>query len=1089
MAEERTRRLAAIWFADIAGYTSLAGRDVDAALAVVEELQKLATETVQARGGRIVKFMGDAVLATSESTDGAVRAALDLQGAFTQSQLVARYSTGLRIGVHVGEIVEAADGDVYGDGVNVASRIQGVARSGAVVTSDSAARQLENRSDFALHSLGTHEFKGVRRPIEVFSVRIVSSGNSVEGSTTTGASTGSVGGAVAPTQTAAGFAAALADRYDIIREIGSGGMATVYLAEDLKHNRKVAVKVLRSDLAAAIGPDRFLGEIEIVANLTHPNILPLHDSGEADGFLYFVMPFMEGESLRQRLDREQQLAIESSVEMVKRIAGALGHAHENDVIHRDIKPDNILLFGDEPAVADFGIAKAVQVTRSGARTQTGMWLGTPKYMSPEQTMGAGNVDGRTDIYALGCVLYEMLTGDAPFTGPTPESISIQHVTGELPEPTRARASIPPHVDACIRKAMEKLPADRFATAHEFARALGDTAFRHGETVERGPGSLFWKRLGLAGWTAAVALVLLIGWVTSHREAPQVTRMVMGFLPGEEPGAPGMNTFAISPDGSRFAYTRGRPEEIWVKERDALHARPLPGTSGVLALTFSHDGTEIAFQRGGDILKVSASSGAPPTVVVSDSANASLRGVAWLEDGSMVYATKSFDLWRVTASGGNAELIVSSMIEGLGQRALGLPVVLPDSRGVLFAACTFNCRAVHLVAVDLSTGETHVLVENSATGWYASTGDLVYVLRDGSLLAASFDLDRLEVTGEPRRLGEGLAIDAAHANAVMSNRGDLIYQEVDAGELQARTLQWVGRDGVEEPVDEAWSAHFGAVSVSPDGTSIAVSVASGDRQDIWVRRLDDGQPARLTFEGLNRHPRWSADGASVLFTSDRTGKWDVWRKRIDGSGGAEMVRASGEGGSSVTEIAVAREGGWLAYNMNKPTNTDWDVYAVQLDVPDAEPVSISTTTALEGNPAISPDGKWVAYASNETGQWEVYLQSFPDPSVGGKHQVSTDGGAIPMWAPDGGEMFYVDGTRMIALDVAVSPLLTLGARRPLFEVDPYAFDNGTRSHSIDRDGSRFMMVRAGVEPDVAAEVRQRLILVRNFLEELRGRGGS
>ena len=264
---------------------------------------------------------------------------------------------------------------------------------------------------------------------------------------------------------------ALADRYAIERELGSGGMATVYLAEDLKHRRKVAVKVLRPELAAALGTDRFLREIEIAAGLTHPHILPLHDSGEADGFLYYVMPYVEGESLRDRLTREKQLPVEDALQIARNVAAALSYAHGHDVIHRDVKPENILLSEGEAVVADFGIARAITAAGAEKLTETGVSIGTPVYMSPEQAAGSQDLDGRSDIYSLACVTYEMLAGEAPFTGPSVESVVHLHLTAEPPSVTALRPAAPVEVAEALKKALAKTPADRFATAVQFAEAL------------------------------------------------------------------------------------------------------------------------------------------------------------------------------------------------------------------------------------------------------------------------------------------------------------------------------------------------------------------------------------------------------------------------------------------------------------------------------------------------------------------------------------------------------------------------------------------------------------------------------------------
>ena len=299
--------------------------------------------------------------------------------------------------------------------------------------------------------------------------------------------------------------AALSDRYAIERELGAGGMATVYLAEDLKHHRKVAIKVLRPELAASLGPERFVREIEIAANLTHPHILPLHDSGEADGFLFYVMPYIEGESLRDRLDREGKLSVDDGIRITDQVASALSYAHERGVIHRDIKPENVLMAGDQAIVADFGIARAVKVAGGERLTGTGLAIGTPAYMSPEQAMGVEDVDARTDVYALGCVVYEMVGGRPPFEGTTPQAVVAKHAVDAVPGLRARDPAIPVYVERAVEKALAKNPADRFHTPSAFAEALTT-----GTVVAR-VGLRHWRQRTVA---AAVVLVVAVGWLVS-----------------------------------------------------------------------------------------------------------------------------------------------------------------------------------------------------------------------------------------------------------------------------------------------------------------------------------------------------------------------------------------------------------------------------------------------------------------------------------------------------------------------------------------------------------------------------------------------
>ena len=386
--------------------------------------------------------------------------------------------------------------------------------------------------------------------------------------------------------------AALSDRYRLESELGEGGMATVYLAQDIKHNRRVAVKVLRPELAAVIGAERFLTEITTTANLQHPHILPLFDSGEADSFLFYVMPYVEGETVRDRISREKQLPVADAVRIASEVAAALDYAHRHGVIHRDIKPENILLHDGSALVADFGIALAASKAGGTRMTETGMSLGTPHYMSPEQAMGEREITARSDVYALGCVLYEMLTGDPPFTGSTAQAIVARVVTENPRSMTSQRHTIPPQVEAAVLTALEKLPADRFATAAEFAAALADPNYASKTTVMmaaatgRGRSSRFAAPLAVIAALATIAA--LWGWLrpgaaTSH------TPLHDDPSRGERTLTTDRGTrFAISPDGSKIVYAGQGPEgtQLYLLDRSQLEPVPLPGTDGAIVPFFS-----------------------------------------------------------------------------------------------------------------------------------------------------------------------------------------------------------------------------------------------------------------------------------------------------------------------------------------------------------------------------------------------------------------------------------------------------------------------------------------------------------------------
>jgi serine/threonine-protein kinase len=425
---------------------------------------------------------------------------------------------------------------------------------------------------------------------------------------------------------------ALRDRYLIQRELGSGGMATVYLADDVKHRRHVAVKVLRAELAAVLGAERFLKEIEVTANLQHPHILPLFDSGVAGTALFYVMPYVEGETLRVRLSREKQLPVADAVRIATEVASALDYAHRHGVIHRDIKPENILLHDGRALVADFGIALAVSRAGGARVTETGLSLGTPQYMSPEQATADRDLTPRSDVYALACVLYEMLTGDPPHTGSTAQAIIAKVIT-ESPRPIRpARPSVPPHVESAVLTALEKLPADRFASAAEFAAALT------GASDARTAGSLATtmvtaqpaarRRARTVPLVALAALALAgagaAGWIVGHRaESGSAPARVSLAIPTSHRVSTGLEPVgAISPDGSTLVYTAegaGGTVRLYSRRLADLNPVPLAGTEGGCCPVFSPDGQWILF-GGTEIRKIASAGGAATTVPIAAGTN-------------------------------------------------------------------------------------------------------------------------------------------------------------------------------------------------------------------------------------------------------------------------------------------------------------------------------------------------------------------------------------------------------------------------------------------------------------------------------------
>ena len=548
--------------------------------------------------------------------------------------------------------------------------------------------------------------------------------------------------------------AALEGRYAIERELGEGGMATVYLADDLKHERKVALKVLKPELAAVVGAERFLAEIKTTANLTHPHILPLFDSGEADTFLFYVMPHIEGESLRERIDREKQLPVDEAVRIATNVAEALDYAHSQGVIHRDIKPENILLQAGKPVISDFGIALAVGVAGGGRLTETGLSLGTPHYMSPEQATGDLSVGAATDIYALGCVLYEMLVAEPPYTGGTPQAILGKIIAGELASATSQRASVPANVDAAIRKALEKVPADRFSSAQDFLKALGDEHFRYGEVVAGtavadGP----WNRLTMVFVGTTLLLAAAFGWASFLPRSGPVARFALTLSGGSElfrggeVGGGASVLIAVSPDGSRLVYVG--ESQLWQRRLNQLEPEPIPGTEGASNPVLSPDGNSVAFvvQIG---LKTVSLLGGPPSTVLPSGVEDSRGGVDWASGGMLYFSNTEGAIQRVPTTGGEPELVTTNDV---GTRHESVDV-LPEGRGLLFTITNQGDESSEIAVVGFREGEARTLLSGTMAR-YASSGHVVYTASDGTLLAAPFDLERLEVTGPSVGLLEGV----------------------------------------------------------------------------------------------------------------------------------------------------------------------------------------------------------------------------------------------------------------------------------------------------------------------------------------------
>jgi serine/threonine-protein kinase len=874
------------------------------------------------------------------------------------------------------------------------------------------------------------------------------------------------------------LATALAGHYRLERELGAGGMATVYLAHDLRHDRKVALKVLRPELSAILGAQRFLAEIKTTANLQHPHILSLFDSGEADSLVFYVMPYVEGESLRARLTRERQLPVEEAVRIAREVADALDYAHRHGVIHRDIKPENILLHDGRALVADFGIALAAARSEGGSRmTETGMSLGTPFYMSPEQAMGEREITARSDVYALGCVTYEMLTGEPPFTGPTAQAI-IARVMTEDPRPlTIQRKTIPPHVEAAVLTALSKLPADRFATAAQFAEALSRPGVATVVTTAARVRARRARAATLAPWIVALLALAGAAWSWRGRPAPRGTGWQYLDL-GE---GLAVNTItpslALSPDGNTLAVREnGQNGRLYVKRRSELHAVPVPGTERASYPAFSPDGQWISFIADGRLKKVRVGEGGVTTI--ADSASAPFGGSAWLDDGSIVYTGPAlYQLSRVPAAGGPATpVLLDSTLAGLG---VGNPSALPGGRGVLFTVCTSGCVTMGVQVLDLRTGSHRVLLGDAVSASYLPTGHLLYVRRDGSALAAPFDLKSLRVTGPAVPVLDGVLVGTGSAFLAWSPAGTLVYLQGTSAGAELEPVR-VTREGAAAVIDTAWRGGFNSLALSPDGRRLAMGVglASGTL-GIWIKQLDRGPFSRLTFGGQDRRPAWSPNGRDVAFIRDSLNGSSVYARLADGSApDRPLARLDRQ----VQEVSWSPDGRWLVLRTDNGGPGAGDIVGVRT-TGDSAPVPLVATSFTELHPAVSSDGRWLAYTSIESGTNEVYVRPFPT-TTGGRWQVSNGGGMEPRWSSGGRELFYLDrGFHLVAAELRTAPTFEVRELRPLFDASRFTIDIFHTSYDVLPGGRGFVFLRQRSADRAAAPP---LVQAENWFADVRAR---
>ncbi|HJU73903.1 MAG TPA: protein kinase [Gemmatimonadaceae bacterium] len=870
-------------------------------------------------------------------------------------------------------------------------------------------------------------------------------------------------------ETVARLSTALGGRYVIEGEVGEGGMAMVYLARDVRHARPVALKVLKPELGALLGAERFLSEIRVTANLQHPNLLPLFDSGEADGLLFYVMPYVEGESLRRRIDRERQLPIDEAVRIATAVAMALDYAHRHGVIHRDLKPENILLHDGQPLIADFGIALAVSNAGGNRITQTGLSLGTPQYMSPEQATGDRNIDGRSDIYSLGAVLYEMLAGEPPHTGSTSQAI-IARVITEKPRSVRAsRPNVAPHVESTVARALEKLPADRFATARAFADALtgvvpvsatrGDAAARWERDLTSEPPKrpiALWSALGLAIVLAAW------GWLRPRPAPDEPLRARFPIAPADSTplreDIPGTN-LALSPDGTQFVFVGGLPtSRVYLRGLNDLDARPIPGTERAVTPRFSPDGRWLSFVVDGQLKRIPLAGGQPLTIADNLGPDPASR-YAWGDNDVIVFAHfQDGGLFRVSPSGGDP-IRLTRPDTARHESAHSWPEVLPGGRAAVFVINSDTMTSPELAAVRLSDGE---VVRLGVRGWnprYVATGHLLFSrIETSSVSAVPFDAEGLRVTGPAVEVLEGLIVRPGGAAQIsVSRTGTLVYVQITGTQLVQVNRAGIARQLLAGP------GRFEGPRWSPNGDRIAFGIREvTGATNVWIHNVSLGTMTRLTSDGKSLGPGWTGDGRRIawLVDTNREIRWQPW----DGSGSPEVLGGIGKGFRAVDFPAAGKF---------FVTAANSGVWATGMHGDSASRLIVAV--GGQSQPAISPDGRWLAYRSIQSGVSEVYVTSL---AGGGRHQVSENGGVEPVWSSDGRTLFYRAPGRVMAATIRTAPEFVIQRRDALF-ADDYLRGVEHTAYDVLGSGNEFVMMRRGPE-------QQRVVIVLGWADELRER---
>ncbi len=853
-------------------------------------------------------------------------------------------------------------------------------------------------------------------------------------------------------------------------------MGVVYKAEDTKLDRLVALKFLPNHL---LGDEevkkRFEREAKAAAALDHANVCHVHEIDEVDGKTFIAMSLIEGEPLDQKVERGP-LKLEQALDNAQQIAEGLEAAHEKGVVHRDIKPQNVMVDAKgHVTIMDFGLA---QLTQASLLTRPDQTMGTTFYMSPEQTEGSGT-DHRTDIWSLGVVLYEMVTGQRPFKGDYDKAV-MYSILNEEPEPmTSLRTGIPMELEVFVGKCLEKHPDQRYSKAGELAKDLGALRERlksgqstvrsppTREALQRDPVTPRWTIL----WPAVAASFAVLSvwlWLSAEPASESATFRLALQIPEEQRVDYGQ--IDISPDGSRIAYVAAFEgvNRVYLALED-FEPRAIEGTEEGSWPFFSANGEWVGFHARGALWKASVRGGRPVEIVQIISGG----DATWSADDTIVYSPGiSTGLFAVDADGGEP-VEIATPDRGAGEVGYNSPHYLPDGRTLLFELQTGDGR--HMAAMSLESRRHEILLPNVPYPYRTLGQETIVYGSEGSLWGVPFDPDELEITGEAKPLLDDLRTATGRTFFDLSPSGTLAYlppSNHQNDEILKVTDPSSGR--TEILADKlSVSTQLSGVSLSPNGARVLVSLQSGtNRSDLWVFDINERRSRQTAEESINNLPIWLPDGQYVLFNSTR-GPQGVYRKKIDSEEPAELVLERQD--RPQYPASVSPDGKTLFFNYSSP-DTGRDLWSVDLTTPNANPRGLLVTPFDEGRPMISPNGEILAYESNRSGDYAVYVARYP--SMEGRVRVSAQsGGRWPRWSRDSKTLYYREGGSVMAAEITNSASPSVG--------EPRVFFDGGATHwapwfEVTPDG-KLVMVDLGNEAE-----DDRLLVVRHWGLELEAR---